>query len=292
MRSLRSSLPLVLFAVGLPNSALAAWPEDVSPSSMAVQDGEVMLDSKLLAPHYEQLMAEVGTMVANPAILPAETLGQNGWDYAFTMQFVFNEAHDRGNELSPWNQAHQKEDQLPYQWIPTFSARKGLPLSTEVGMNAGWVGMSNQGVFGGYGRVALLEGYKPWPDLSLQLGYSGLVGNNELEVGTLDMGVTLGSTYYTGALPGVHMAAVSPWASFSMLRVSAASKLDDDTQTSIGAQDFVGKGRATDGALSPIAIPQVALGWQIVSQNIHARVGLSWAPQTIPTLNTGMGFTF
>lgn len=292
MRFLRSPLLVFLLAAVLPGSAWAAWPEDVTPSAMTVHNGEAQLDSTALGETYEQLMAEVGTMVANPAILPAETLGQNGWDYSFAMQFVFNEARDRKNVDSPWLQAHQKEDQLPYQWIPTFSVRKGLPLSTEVGFNGGWVGMSSQGVFGGYGRVAVLEGYKPWPDVSLQLGYSGLVGNNEIEVGTLDMGVTLGSTYYTGSLPGVHMAAVSPWVNFSMLRVSAASKLSDDLKSDIGAQDFASGKRATEGALAPIAIPQVAMGWQIVSQNIHTRLGLSWAPNTIPTLTTGMGFTF
>ena len=291
MRFLRSPLPVFLLALALPSSAWAVWPEDVTPSAMQIQGGELLLDSAVLGESYEQLMAEVGTMVANPAILPAETLGQNGWDYSIAVQFVFNEARDRKNEDSPWLQAHQKEDQLPYQWIPTFSVRKGLPLSTEVGSNGGWVGMSNQGVFGGYGRVAVLEGYKPWPDVSLQLGYSGLVGNNEIEVGTLDMGVTLGSTYYTGSLPGVHMAAVSPWVNFSMLRVSAASKLSDDVKSDIGAQDFANANRELD-APPPIAIPQVAVGWQIVSQNVHTRLGLSWAPDTIPTLNTSMGFTF
>jgi len=283
-----------LFALALvvPGTANAQWPEDVTPSAMTEYDGEAILDAKYLGRNYRQLVAEVGTMVANKPILPAETVGVNGWEYGFYMQWVFNEAIDRGGDPSPWSLAHQEEESLPYQWIPTFSARKGLPLSTEVGLSGGWVGMSNTGVFGGYGRVALVEGYKPWPDLTLQLGYSGYVGNSELEVGTMDLGVTLGSTYYTGALPGVHLATVSPWANFTMLRVSSASTLSEEEQLAIGAKQFQGGRRATKDAADPIAIPQAAIGWQITSQNFHARVGLSWAPETIPTLNTGMGMTF
>ena len=297
---------LIALLLLFPANAVAAWPEDVTPSAMTEYGGEAQLQSQELGKMYQQLIAEVGTMVANKPLLPAETVGFNGWEVGYHMQWVFNEARDRCGSLidgsnvpnqycdtSPWDLAHQKEDNLPYQWIPTFSARKGLPWSTEVGFQAGWVGMSNTGVFGGYGRIALIEGYKPWPDITLQAGYSGYVGNRELAVGTMDLGVTIGTTAYTGSLPGIHVGSISPWANFTLLRVSAGYKLDDDVAADIGAQTFRGGSAAvgTD-SVAPMAIPQVAMGWQVTSQNLHARVGLSWAPSTIPTLNTGMGMTF
>jgi hypothetical protein len=274
------------------------WPEDVTPSAMLVYEDEVQLQPDVLGLQYEQLIKEVGTMVSNKAILPAETVGAYGWEFDFRMNWVFNEAINRvdarGNTIpSPWDMAHQKEDSLPYQWIPSFGARKGLPWSTEVGASAGWIGMSNTAMVTAYGRVALIEGYKPWPDVTLQMGYGGYVGNSELEVGAFDMGVTLGSTYYTGRIAGAHNAQVSPWANFTMLRVSSASKLDASTQNALGAKYYKsGRTAASAGAVPPMAIPRVAAGWQITSQNMHARVGLSWAPDTIPTLNTGMGMTF
>ena len=293
MRAARLIPFLLPFTVVMSPVAQAAWPEDVTPSSMLEHDGEAMLEPAVLGATYEQLVKEVGTMVSNKAVLPAETLGANGWDYGFNMQWVFNEARDRAGEPSPWEMAHTSEDSLPYQWIPSFSARKGLPLSTEVGFTGGWIGMSQTGIVGGFGRIALLEGYKPWPNLSLHAGYSGYVGNRELQVGTMDMGVTLGGTYYTGALPGVHTARISPWLDFSMLRVSSASKLDANTQIALGAQTWQGgRAAASSGANPPLTMTRFAGGWQVVSQNMHLRVGVSWAPATIPVLNTGMGLTF
>lgn len=300
---MRTSFALLLL---LPQAALASWPEDVTPSAMTEFEGTPQLDRQQVGRMYHQLIAEVGTMVANKPLLPAKTVGINGWEVGYHMQWVFNEAKDRCGGLidggavpddycgvSPWQLAHQEEDHLPYQWIPTFMARKGLPFSSEIGFQAGWIGMSRTGVFGGYGRLALVEGYKPWPDLTLQVGYSGYVGNDEIEVGTMDLGVTLGTTAYTGKLAGVHHGSISPWANFMLLRVASSYHLDDETAQDVGAQTFQGGAvAASEGALKPMAIPQVAVGWQVTSQNLHARVGLSWAPSTIPTLNTGMGMTF
>ena len=288
-----TQLVATLISLTVSSTAFAAWPEDVTPSSMTEHEGQAMLEPAVLGVAYEQLVKEMGTMVSNKAVLPAETLGANGWEYAFNMQWVFNEARDRGSDPSPWSLAHSSEEALPYQWVPSFTARKGLPLSSEIGMTGGWVGMSQTGVVGGFGRIALLEGYKPWPNLSVHAGYSGYVGNREIQVGTMDVGVTLGGTYYTGALPGVHTAVISPWLDVSMLRVTSASKLDDDTQFAIGAQNWQGgRAAASSGANAPLSMTRFAGGWQVVSQNVHARVGLSWAPATIPVLNTGMGLTF
>lgn len=298
-------MPRLLALIALcPTAALAAWPEDVTPSAMTTFDGQAQLNSGNLGKMYSQLVAEVGTMVANKPLLPAETLGANGWEVGLTGDLAFNEARDRCGALydgsatpnaycgvSPWQLAHQEEEQLPYQWIPGFSARKGLPLSTEIGFNAGWIGMSNTGTFGGYGRVALVEGYKPWPDISLQVGYGGYVGNRELQVRTMDLGVTIGTTAYTGSLPGIHVGSISPWANFSLLRVTSKPVLDEDVADDIGAKAFMG-GTTEQGAVAPIALPRVAVGWQVTSQNLHARVGLAWTPQTIPTLSTGIGTTF
>ncbi len=277
----------------LPLPALGAYPEDVTPSAMVEYDGQLVLDSKRLGRDYEQLIKELGTVVANKPMAPAETLGEAGWDFAYYMQFVFNEARDRGDDPSPWARAHQQADPLPYQWIPTFAARKGLPMSTEVGFNVGWVGMSNTGVVGGFGRFGLVEGYKPWPDVSVSIGYSGYVNNKEIDLGVLDMGVTIGSTWATGHTVGVNSAQISPWANFTTLRISSAPNIDEDVAGEIGATTYKG-GNNPDfaDAVKPLVVPQADIGFQIVSRNIHTRVSLAWAPSTIPSLNTGMGMTF
>lgn len=283
----RCLLPLALVASA---PASAAWPEDVVLSSMTEHGGEPQLDRELLGQSYRQLIMELGALVANQPDTPAETLGAYGFELELATRFALTEAHDRQGEPSPWDRAHANEDSAPYHTIPTLSIRKGLPLSTELGAHMGWIGGSATGVFGGWGRVALIEGFRPVPDLSLKLGYSGYVGNDELDLGVLDLGVTLGTSLGVGRIPGVNTGRISPWASFTTLRVSANATVDDQLENDIGALRYAPGGEAD--AAPPIALPRVGAGIQFVSGNAHLRLSAAWAPAAIPTLGAGLGVTF
>jgi hypothetical protein len=283
---------LTAAALLLSTQAQAAWPEDVDLTSMTVHDGLPVLDREFLGQSYRQLVMELGTMVANKPVTPAETLGLHGFDLDLSTQFVLTEAIDRKGEPSPWSRAHRDERSAPYHTIPTFSVRKGLPMSTEVGAHMGWIGGSSTGLFGGWGRVAVFEGYKPLPDVSLKLGYSGYVGNDQLDVGVLDLGVTLGSTWSVGRLPGVNTGQFSPWLNFTTLRVSANATLDEDLENDIGALRYARDAGDDPDAAAPIALPQFGLGMQFTSGTAHLRLAATWAPATIPTITTGFGFTF
>ncbi|MCB9674210.1 MAG: hypothetical protein H6737_03785 [Alphaproteobacteria bacterium] len=270
-------------------TAQAAWPEDPSLSNMVEHDGVKVVDSALLSASYEELVAELGTAVANKQILPASTTGTYGFEFAIHNTFVFTDAKERDSEISPWDRAVPSEDAEPYLFIPTFSARKGLPLSTEIGGSIGWIGLTRTGLASVYGRVAVVEGYKPIPDLTLQIGYSGYIGNDELELGVMDMGVTLGSQFAVGSSPGMNTGRFEPFANFSLLRVSAAPTVDTRVIETVGAATYR---RGKPDALPPIAIPQVAAGFQITNGNVHFRLAGSWAWSTLPTATAGMGFTF
>ena len=147
-----------------------------------------------------------------------------GWEVSASSQFWFIQAKERDSEPSPWDRAWADEDPPEYLVVPTIGVRKGLPLSTEAGFNVGWVAGSSTGVVQGYGRLAVLEAYRPAPDLSVQVGYSGYIGNDEVELGVLDLGITLGTTALTGTIPGVNTAEISPWVNFSTLRISASPR--------------------------------------------------------------------
>ncbi len=284
---------LIATSLGLalvPATASATWPEDVVLSDMTEHEGVIVADSELLGQAYRQLVMEVGTMVANKPTHPAETLGIHGFAFDAGATFVMTEAIDRGEDLSPWDRAHGDEDAAAYHVLPTFSVAKGLPLSTEVGMTAGWIGGSNQGLLSGYGRVAILEGYRPLPDVSVQLGYAGYVGNDELDVSTLDLGVTLGTTAPIGHLPGVNTGQFSPWANFTTMRVSANPTLDEETAAAIGAIRY--QRSQTLEYEAPIVIPRFGGGVKFTAGNVHVRMSASWAPATLPELSTGLGATF
>ena len=279
----------VLGTLLLPAAATAA---EVDLPSMLEHDGLPVLDSAILGDAYRQLVMEIGTMVANKPSMPAETLGVHGFAFDAGATVAMTEAANRQGEPSPWERASPDETSPAYQVIPTFAVRKGLPLSTEVGFTAGWIADSDQGTLSGYGRIAVLEGYRPLPDVSLQLGYGGYVGHSHLDAAALDVGVTMGTTIAVGSLPGVNNAQISPWGNFTTLRVRANPVLDEETIGNLGAVRFQNTDDPDVVAEAPIVIPRFGGGFQVTSSNIHFRFSASWAPATIPEISTGLGCTF
>jgi hypothetical protein len=278
----------------LAGTAWASFPEDVDLPSMIDFDGEGVFDQELLAGSYRQLVAELGTLVANKPNTPAATLGLYGFDVDLSAQFVLTEARYRAGEPSPWQRAAIDETAPPYHVLPTLTVRKGLPLSSEIGASFGWISGTSTGTFGGFGRIGLLEGYRPLPDVSVRIGYSGYVGNEQLDVSTLDLGVTVGSTFEVGRFAGLNQAKISPFANLSSLRVTANPTIDPELERTIGAVRFAGRVPfgSTDVVEDPLTTLLFGGGLQIVSGTSHLRVAAMWAPQTIPTVTAGFGFTY
>jgi hypothetical protein len=267
----------------------AAAPGDIDLSGMGDQDGEQILDPAVLGSSFRQLVMELGTVVSNKPNMPAATLGSSGFDVDLGTQFALIEARNRQGEPSPWDRANAAEDAPEYHVVPTFSVRKGLPMSTEIGATFGWISTSNAGLVGGFGRVAILENYKPLPDISVRLGYAGFVGNDQLDLGALDIGATIGSSWPVGRFAGVNTGRVSPWANFTMLSVRANPTIDEETEADIGAVRY---SRGDEADAPPIAIPEFGAGIDFLSGDVHLRLGATWAPATIPVVSSSIGLTF
>lgn len=285
---------LVLLATLLPVSALAAFPEDIVLSEMVDYRG-VRISEGELSDEYKTLVMELGTSIANQPINPAETVGAFGFDVGVVNTFGFINSRTTDGEPSVWERAHEKEDPNTYLFSPGLQIRKGLPMSFEVGARGSWVGSSRQGVFSGFGRFAIAEGYKPSPDISVHAGYSAYLGNPELDMGVWDAGATLGGTWAFGSYPGINQATIALFADFSVLRISAVHRLDDETATLIGATNYY-SGPSTapdaDSYEAGITVPRMGGGLQVTNGNAHFRLTGAWAPSSIPTLNVGMGFTY
>lgn len=285
---------LLLTSLLLPQVAIAAFPEDVVLSEM-VDYGGITVAEGSLAEEYKTLVMELGTSVANQAVNPAETVGAFGFDVGFVNTFAFINSRTEDGQPSPWERAHPDENPNTYLFSPGLQIRKGLPMSLELGARGSWVGNSRQGVFGGFGRWALVEGFKPAPDLSVHGGYSAYLGNPELDLGVWDFGATLGSTWAFGSYPRINQAQISLFADFSMLRMAAVHRLDDATAQRIGAANFYSGPTTAPGSDSyeaSITMPRISGGLQVTNGNAHIRLTGGWVPSTIPTLNVGMGFTY
>ena len=278
-------LPFITLLLQIATPAEAAWPEDVTLSAMAEYKGVATIAP--LTDDYRDLIGELGTAVANKPIAAPRTLGAYGFDVSMDNSFAFTKAKGDDANPSPWQRAHADNDPMPFIFAPSLTVRKGLPLSFEVGASMSWLGGSRQGSFSGFVRAAIVEGYKPFPDVTVQVGYSGYVGNDELELGVMDLGISVGSSYAYGASPGMRHGLFMPYANFTLLRVSAHPILDDATTSTIGAVRYTSK----DGE-GPILLPRAGVGIMVTSNNVAFRVAIAWAPATIATLTTGMGFSF
>jgi hypothetical protein len=276
------------------STARAEWPEDVTLTGMLDQDGAPVVNSDVLGLDYHQLVKEIGSFAGNKPVHPAKTLGQYGWEFGVDTTIAIVTTWEQNGEPSPWARASPDETPQPFQWIPAFHARKGLPFSTEAGLSAGWVGGTRQGVVSGYGRIGVLQDYKPLPDITLQIGYGGYIGNDQLEVGVLDLDATIGTTLGMGGVPGVRHGQFEPWFTFSSLEVTAAPLLSDEQLAATGAVTYGGKkASALDDTVQPTIIePTIGGGFQVISGNVHFRTSGAWSIGGVPSITTGMGFTF
>jgi hypothetical protein len=263
--------------------------DDVVLSSMQEHGGE-----RVVAPitdDYLALLREIATAVANKPQGTADTLGAYGFELTASNTLAFIHARQPDESPTPWERAVTDEVAPDFLFIPHLQARKGLPMSLEVGMSGGWIGSSNQGTFGGFGRSGLLEGYKPSPDVSVQLGYAGYIGNDELELGVWDIGISLGSTFAFGSVRGVHSGTFSPFLNYTTLRVSAQPLLDEAVEEAIGAIPVSGK-KNTEEYEPAMVIPQFSGGFQLENGTFLFRLIATWAPSTIATTTVGVGFRY
>ncbi|MDP6933833.1 MAG: hypothetical protein QGG40_12995, partial [Myxococcota bacterium] len=161
--------------------ALGAFPDDVVLTQLDTWSGAAVSNANTMSQAYETVLRQLGAGVANKPMAPANTLGIHGLEVGFLSGFGFIDAGGDEDDPSPWARVHPDEDPTGVLWIPTLSVRKGLPFSLEAGANFGYVAFSRQTTFGAFGRWGLFEGFEGVPDLSIQLGYTGYVGNEELE---------------------------------------------------------------------------------------------------------------
>ena len=273
----------VVATVGI-DTAEATWPEDITPSEM-VNHGRRRISAPV-TDDWEQLILELGTMVANKPVAPADTLGAFGFDVSLASTFAFTSTTGTDADPSPWERGAPDEQPTAFGMVPTITIRKGFAGSLEFGTTAGWVGMTRQGVFSGFGRLGILEGWHPAPDITLQLGYSGYLGNVELDMGVLDFSARIGKVIPFGAFPGFNTAQFSPYLDYSLLRITAYPRVDQDIIDEAGLLTY-GK----DGE-RPLVSHRGALGMQITTGSVHFRLVGMLASGAGASVNVGMGFTY
>jgi hypothetical protein len=249
---------------------------------------------------YQQVVRELGAAIGNKPSLPAQTLGINGFSFGLgtTVAFIRTGTID-GINPSGWDLVSTDDEAPPVMLIPTLQFRKGLPFSLEAGVNLGWLVVTQTAMLSGYGRWGLVEGFAPYPDLTLEIGYSGYVGNDELELGVFDTNLTLGYQLAFGPTQGMNTSVFSPFVGVGLHRIHAAPRVDL-TDTSLdgripevsgfkGADDPVNGVVAFDKQFAPVV---VGGGFRILSGSFTFTASVDYTVGAVAAVRTGFGFVW
>jgi hypothetical protein len=282
-------------------AAWAAFPEDVSITQMDEFNGAstylpdtTQAGSDYVVTGYQELVKELGVSIANKPMAPGESLGINGFyvGVANTFAFVRTGTTD-GVHPTGWDLASEEEDPQTYLFIPWIQVRKGLPASLEVGANAGWIGRTSTGVLGVYGRWSVVEGYRRIPDVALQVGYAGYIGNDELELGVLDMSATVGYSLPFGVTQGINQAVFSPYVSVGVNQIHAAPRADLSKTDLEGRVTEVSSVKTDlDTYVAGFAPFQIGGGFRLTNGDFSTTIAATYSPDLIATVNVGFGFVY
>lgn len=294
MRALRSLL--LLPALAWSPAALAQWPDDVTPSALSSFDGEPVTSLDISRQSYEQVVRELGAIIANKPTSVAHTSGLEGFDVSFQNTIGFIEANgDKGGGTPvAWERTHAEGDPSHALWIPRVVVRKGLPLSTEVGASMGYVAFSNQTVFSAFGRVGLVEGYRQFPNVVIQGGYSAYMGNPELDLGVMDMSATIGYSFPFGRFAGINEADFSPWFGVGWLQMNAVPTLDQEVQEELGIRAVSGF-KSKDHFVEGFRPATLSLGTRLRSGDVQMTLAgtlTTTKDRATPTLEVGLGYVY
>jgi hypothetical protein len=125
----------------------------------------------------------------------------------------------------------------------------------------------------------------------MQWGYSGLVGNDQLEAGAMDLTASSGYTIPFGRVVGVNHGTVTPYTGMGLLRIHARPLLSEDESLALGISEVSGfkDSEFYDKSFQPL---QFHLGVRIVSSGFECVMAATLARQVLPTVNVGLGFSY
>lgn len=273
-------------------SLASAEPDQISLSAMTDWEGIPYTNTTSINIAYEQVVKQLGAAIANTGANPANTIGIYGVELSFRNSFSFIDTkRELNNAPSPWALVTPDEEPVPILWTPEVQVRKGLPLSMEIGAKVGYLGFSKQGSFGGWFRIAPVEGYEMAPDISFQVGYAGYVGSPELGAGAMDLNMTIGKNFAFGPLTGVNSSVISPFLSAGMFTIRASPRISRDEQSQMGISAVSGFSSSdffTEG-YSPIF---VAAGTTIRSSDVYFQLDYRYTIGLLSTFGVNMGLTY
>ena len=164
---------------------------------------------------FEELVTDMGQVLAPRLANPAETLGEAG--FAFNMMTSFSFIDD---DAEHWRTAVQDRNPEPVVFTGHLQIRKGLPFSFEVAGNMGYLFASEMFTLGADLKWALNEGFYYFPDLAVRGTVNTLMGSRDLNLYTAGGDISLSKAF---GISGIMV--LTPYVGYQMLFIIGSSRL-------------------------------------------------------------------
>lgn len=233
----RFLISFALVAVGLTPSAAQAGTYDLNLSSLGRVEGGAPIGDDAA---FRSVASELGVLMAPKPVDTADSLGLSA--FAISADFSLNTI---SNNAAYWQTATGKTDLNKAASTMQVMGRKGLWPGVEVGAGATHLFNSRMWTFGGYGKVALHEGFHhlPIPSIALRGMFSRLVGAQDMNMTTASVDVSVSHVFGVGKTFNI-----TPYLGYQALMVFARSGVLDITpgsdeylEGSSGPNEFVFK---------------------------------------------------
>ena len=218
------------------------------------------------------------------------SMGIHGFEMSLqnSVSFIDATRYSDGSP-SPWNLAFQMNKLKTFGFQVFIS--KGLPLSLEIGARTGMIQGDTGSIFGTYLRFSPVEGYRKAPDLSMQVGYTGYIGNSELGVGTMDASVSLGKSIPFGPVNGVNSSVFRPFVGGGMYWLRADPRLQPDEADALGIY-AVSAFKDSDAYVDGYQLISFDGGFEIESNEVLFSMASILFSSNILSLQHQFGFSF
>ncbi len=287
-RHLAAALLVVALFAG---RADAKFPEDIDVRGLQ------QLDVNTAQVMFEYVVREMAMTISPKALSPGETLGTFGFELGFENTLAFPHTTTDADETIPvwdvfnaWELMTESGEPNPgIIYMPQVRLRKGLPYSFEVGTTLGWMLNTRQSVLGVYGRWAPQEGWRNVPDVSLGWAYSGLVGNETLDMGVFEFDVTVGYTFVFGLDKEFTSARFAPFAGLGFLSSHAKPKNIEFDLTPV-----TGWAAKAEPGVNPadFRYTKIFVGFTLVNNHFQFAFNGELIPKGVQALNVRIGLNY
>ena len=226
---------MVAAGLSLVPAASLANPYDISLRGLGRPDPQLGLDDPA-AKRYRALSSELALALAPRPLAPAETLGMSGFEFSLVNTLAdisANQPYWQGQPGEPVLEGalanHGGRSVPSVFWIPSVHLRKGLPMSTEIGINGSYLAYSDMFFMGAEAKVALHESYFRYaPALTFRTAFGRLFGSSDLDMFTFEADGITSLAFGVGG-----MAQLTPYLGYGVMFAHVNSQVIDETPYSV-----------------------------------------------------------